>query len=306
MVNKISRISLSLLVLLSSFSCKSSQERKELTPFVFKMIEIPAVITEPKARAEYLAKHFWDGTDFTDSSIILITDRLNAHYSNYIQHLYRCNESTARESLKKFIASVLEGNEGVKSYILSIVETSLYDPNSIIRNETAYIWVLESLVESSKIDEMSRERYSSQLTLALKNRQGNKAIDFDYITTSSKEMTLSKTKGEFTLLMFYDPDCRACEKAIEFIDKSEAIVKMGARLNKIAIYTGEDITKWFNTAGKFNSGWRVAHDKDMAISVNKLYDIRPSPSIYLLNKEKIVLLKDVSPQDLEHYFKSIQ
>ncbi|PKP00229.1 MAG: hypothetical protein CVU13_01595 [Bacteroidetes bacterium HGW-Bacteroidetes-8] len=306
MINKISIISLTLLVLLSSFSCKSTQERKELTPVVFKLTEIPAVITEPTARAEYLAKHFWDGTDFMDSSIILITDRLNAHYSNYIQHLYRCSESTAKESLKKFISSALNGNEGVKSYILSIVEASLYDPNSIIRNETAYIWVLESLVESTKIDEISKERYSSQLTLALKNRPGTKAMDFEYITTTGKEMTLSKTKGDYTLLMFYDPDCQACSKALDFIDKSEAIGKMGARLNKIAIYTGEDITKWFHTAGKFNSGWRVAHDKEMAISVNKLYDIRPSPSLYLLNKEKIVLLKDVTPEDLELYFKSVQ
>ena len=306
MVNRIFIISGLLMVMLSTLSCKSSQERKELTPVVFKMTDIPAVITEPAARAEYLAKHFWDGTDFMDSSIILITDRLNSHYSNYIQHLYRCSESTARESLKKFISSALNGNEGVRSYILSIVEASLYDPNSIIRNETAYIWVLEILAESTKIDEISRERYSSQLTLALKNRPGHKAIDFEYITTTGKELTLSKTKGDYTLIMFYDPDCQACDKALDYINKSEAIGKMGARLSKIGIYTGEDITKWFRSSGKFPSGWTVAHDKEMVITVNKLYDTRPSPSLYLLNKEKIVLLKDVTPQDLELYFKSTQ
>jgi peroxiredoxin len=306
MVNKIYIISALLLTLLFSLSCKSSKERKELSPVVFKMTEIPPIITEPAARAEYLAKHFWDGTNFTDSSIILITDRLNAHYSIYIQHLYRCSENVARESLKKFIESALDGNEGVRGYILSIVEASLYDPNSIIRNETAYIWVLETLVGSTKIDEISKERYSSQLTLSLKNRPGTKAQDFEYITTTGKEMSLSKTKGDYTLIMFYDPDCQACSKALDFINNSEVIGKMGARLNKIGVYTGEDIKKWFETAGKFNSGWTVAHDKEMAISVNKLYDIRPSPSLYLLNKDKIVLLKDVSPQDLELYFKSTQ
>ncbi len=306
MVNRLLIITTCFLVIISSLACKSTQDKKALTPVVFKMTDIPTVITESAARAEYLAKYFWDGTDFMDSSIILITDRLNAHYSNYIQHLYRCSESTARESLKQFISSALNGNEGVRSYILSIVEASLYDPNSIIRNETAYIWVLEILAESTKIDEISRERYSSQLTLALKNRPGHKAIDFEYITTTGKELALSKTKGEYTLIMFYDPDCQACEKALDFINKSEAIGKMGARLSKIAIYTGEDITKWFNTATKFSSGWTVAHDKEMSISVNKLYDIRPSPSLYLLNKEKIVLLKDVTPQDLELYFKPTQ
>jgi len=306
MINRIVICCALVLVTIFSVTCKNGQGGKKLTPVVFKITDIPAVITKPAARAEYLAKHFWDGTNFEDSSIILIPDRLNAHYSSYIQHLYRCSESTARESLKNFIGSALNGNEGVRSYILSIVEASLYDPNSVIRNETAYIWVLESLTESSQLDDLSKERYKSQLTLARKNRPGNKAYDFEYITTNGKELALSKTKGEYTLIMFYDPDCHACTKAIEYLNSSEIIGKIGVKLKKIGVYTGEDITKWFQTAGKFPDGWTVAHDKERVISVNKLYDTRPSPSLYLLNKEKIVLLKDVSPQDLELYFKSIQ
>ena len=36
----------------------------------FKQAEVPAVYTEPRLRAEYLAMHYWDHFDFADTAFV--------------------------------------------------------------------------------------------------------------------------------------------------------------------------------------------------------------------------------------------
>ncbi len=194
----------------------------------------------------------------------------------------------------------------MRDYFLKIIELSLYDPNSTYRNETLYIWILEVLTGESNLDDLIKKRYREQLELALKNRPGAVATDFEYTTNKSKTGTIHKTKGEFILLFFYDPDCQTCQRAIEFLKENESVKKMGSRLVKLAMYTGEELAKWLETTGKFGSEWIVAHDNNMAVSLNKLYDRRPSPSIYLLDSSKKVILKDALPDEVAGYFSQIK
>jgi len=48
--------------------------------------------------------------------------------------------------------------------------------------------------------------------------------------------------------------------------------------------------------------WIHAYDKGMEITQRRLYDIKAIPTLYLLDKEKKVLLKDTSVEALESFF----
>ncbi len=289
---------------LLSVSCHNNTSDKNRIPPEKKRVEVPAIITDALQRENYISEHYWDGFNFKDSTHMNLTSRIDAYYMEYLGHLYSSDERTAKKSAKSFTDSILKGDTAVRDYFLKIIELSLYDPNSTYRNETLYIWILEVLTDEANPDTLTRERYREQLELALKNRPGTIAMDFEYTTNKSKTGTIHKTKGEYILLFFYDPDCQTCQRAIEFLKENESIKKMGSRLVKLAMYTGEDISKWLKTTDKFGGDWIIAHDNDMSVSLNKLYDRRPSPSIYLLDSTKKVILKDALPDEVAAYITS--
>ena len=295
-----------ILLSLICISCHNSSRDKNRIPPPKKAVEVPTIITNPLQRENYISEHYWDGFNFKDSAHLRLTPRIDSYYMEYLGHLYESEEATARKSARNFTDSLMNGHPALRDYFLKIIELSLYDPNSGYRNETLYIWILEVITENIDLDSLILQRYREQLELALKNRPGTKAMDFEYTTSKSKSGSIHTTKGEFILLFFYDPDCQTCQRAIEFLRDNESLKKMGSRLVKLAMYTGDDIAKWLKTTDKFGQEWIVAHDNDMAVSLNKLYDRRPSPSIYLLDSSKKVILKDALPDEVAGYFNQIK
>ena len=287
------------------FSCKNSNsELKQSAPEI-KMVNVPAVISDPAQINSYVADHFWDGVDFGDSLLLLDKQALNRHYSIYLDHIQQCPRNVAEKSVKKFVSALLKGSSPVREYLVNLTEKVLYDPNSQHRNEDIYIWVLEIFTNDSLFPEYDLERFRNQLVMSLKNRPGEIATDFTFITTKGKESTLHNTKGEFTLLFFYDPDCHSCEYSLEYIKESAVIESFKSRITKLAIYTGNDADKWMGSSKKFSPEWIVGYNNDFSIERGQLYDRRATPYIFLLNKEKRVLVKDATPADIEYYLQNL-
>ena len=105
---------------------------------------------------------------------------------------------------------------------------------------------------------------------------------------------MSDTKAEFTLLFFYNPECEACKEMKATLKHSAPIhhaLKTG-KLALLAIYTDKDQTVWRRHLPENPPAWINGSDIDEYLYKNKLYDLRAIPTLYLLDREKRVLLKD--------------
>lgn len=294
-----------ILIVPAVLGCQNTTRTSSPVPPELKMVSVPSVISDPSQINKYVAEHFWDGVDFTDSLLLLNKPGFNRHYNLYLDHIMQCPYEVAEKSVKNFILSVLNGNEDVRDYITTLTEKVLYDPNSQHRNEDIYLWVLEIIINEKKFDPLTQEKYKSHYEMSMKNRPGETATDFAYITADGKEGKLKSIKGEYTLLFFYDPDCHSCEYALDYIQESSVIKSFTPKITKLAVYTGENAERWINTSGKFSKEWIVAFNNDFSIERDKLYDRRATPYIYLLDKEKRVILKDITPAYLEQYLSNI-
>jgi hypothetical protein len=61
---------------------------------------------------------------------------------------------------------------------------------------------------------------------------------------------------------------------------------------KLAGYPDEDLTAWRDYHSQMPSWWINSYDEDLNISNNRLYNLNAIPSLYLLDSEKRVLIKD--------------
>lgn len=287
-----------IIFLFSIVACKYRVQKQEAVAPKLKMIDIPTIYSTQYARQSYIAGHFWDIMDFSDSSYLNDKQAIDVHYSAYINNLRNFPIELSQKSLENFSELVLAANSNLKDYFLDLIEQSLYDPNSALRNETFYIIILKSIIANQSFDPLLKERYKEQLEMALKNNVGDTANNFKFTTIDGKQGSLHGLPKKYTLIMFYEPDCPACEATLEYFANNNVIELAAKSFNMLAVYTGSNLEEWNKTAKKFKPYWIVCHDNEMVITMERLYDRRPSPSFYLLDKQNRVISKDALTQEV--------
>ena len=68
----------------------------------------------------------------------------------------------------------------------------------------------------------------------------------------------------------------------------------------------EELDEWRKHLNEFPKEWINGYDKKFAIKEQQLYDLKAIPTLYLLNKEKTVLLKDATAQAIEEYLTNVE
>lgn len=295
-----------LLLTLTFNACNGQRSQKteepKATPRTFRMVSVPTLISDPGERAEYLAKHYWDKFDFTDTTYIHEPGVMEQALSNYVDLMNYVLPETMSSSLKTMM-KMAEQDSTMFRYFSEMMEKYLYDPNSPSRNEEMYIAVLEYLTESSSLSAVDKIRPSHLLELAQKNRLGTPATDFTYTLANGQTGKLYGLKADYLLLFFYNPDCHACQEITQQISSSFLINDFlkSKRLTILAVYPDEDLDAWKEHIIAMPQDWINSYDKSVSLKNDEIYDLKAIPTLYLLNKQKKVLLKDATFQQVEHY-----
>ncbi|MDR1356245.1 MAG: DUF5106 domain-containing protein [Tannerellaceae bacterium] len=266
----------------------------------FRMPAIPSVLVEPGERAEYLVKHYWDNFDFSDTSYIHLPEITEQAFVDYIDIMPYAAIPVVSGSIKDMLKRA-EAEKKTLLYFTDLYEKYLYEPNSSLRDDEFFIPVLEAMLASPLVEEKTRPAYL--LKLALRNRKGETATDFTYTLADGNKATLHSIRSDYTLLFFYNPDCRNCKEVSELLKASLPIqyFMKEDKLRILALYPDEDLTAWRNYIPNVPTEWINAYDADTRIKDDEIYDLKAIPIIYLLDKRKTVLLKDPTFEALEYF-----
>ena len=279
----------------------------ETTPPVFPRVETPAMITEPQAIADYMTTNYWRQFDFTDTLFLAHPEVLEQAFVDYVVILPYAGGNLASQSLSRLMDSA-RADTAMYRFFVDKTEHYLWDPNSPYRNDELYLPVLESMLASGAIDEATRLRSEYRLEWVKKNRPGTPAADFTYTLSSGREGKMSQIKAEYLLLFFNNPGCTTCADIIAHTQASPLMNALqqekrnGApRLEILAVYPDEDRTEWEKYLPQMPQHWMISYDKHQTIRQEKLYDVKAIPTLYLLDKNKKVILKDADIRDVETY-----
>lgn len=287
-------------------ACNGQQSKKAETgdtkERTFEMVSVPSVITKPEERAAYLVTHYWDKFDFTDTALVHLPEITEQAASNYIDMMKYVSSATAASSIKNMMNKAAVDST-MFAYFAGLYEKYLYDPNSPMRDESLYIPVLEAILEAPVFDEVHKVRPAHLLEVALKNRIGEPATDFTYTLADGKKGTLYRVKADYLLLFFYNPDCHACKEITDQLAASP-VVNAWIKDNKLkilAVYPDEDLDAWKNHISYMPASWINSYDSTVSLKNDEIYDLKAIPTLYLLDKDKKVILKDVTFNQIDNY-----
>jgi hypothetical protein len=268
-------------------------------PLSFQMITIPSVLTNPAERAEYLMMHYWDNFDFSDTVYLHLTEITEQAFVDYVDVMPYTSIPVVSASIKNMLKKAETENKVFK-YFIDLYEKYLYDPNSPMRNDEFFIPVLEAMLNSPAVEEKTRPAYL--LELAKQNRQGEKATDFTYTLAGGRKATLYSIPSDYILMFFYNPDCHNCQEVSEQLQASPAIQYLirNGKISILAVYPDEDISAWKNYLSRMPKEWINSYDASTRLK-DEIYALKAIPTLYLLDKNKVVLLKDPTFEHLEQY-----
>lgn len=299
-------------------SCSSSKKtqtegmdtRQTIVPDTFLLPEVPETLTNAEERSKFVVMHYWDRFDFGNRQLIQRPEITEQAFVDYINILNYVPFETIEKSFEKTL-KFAEKDSAMYSHFASLFEKYFYEPNSPFRNETYYISILRTLVKSSLLTPEEKSRYEFQLNLATRNIIGTVASDFTYTLPSGETSTLHSLKSEYVLLMFSNPGCHTCAETTKRLSMSREINAALSRnsptrtmLTILTIYPDRNLDEWRARLSEMPARWTHGYDDGMVITQKNLYDIKAFPTLYLMDKDKKVILKDTSVENIEAFFSS--
>ena len=274
----------------------NGQEVKEGAA-LFPYPEVPESMTVPEDRMAYLLEHFWERYDFRDTALLGRREITEQGFADFVGLLMQSGDKALwQRAMKPFAEAAAKTPEAYRCFG-ELAELYLYDANSPMRDEELYLAFLEVFMQQKPQDEGVYARLEFQQELAMKNRVGQAATDFVYTRADGAKGRLSGTaEGKPLLLVFHDPDCVQCRETMAFLEESAVLaeaVKAG-KVAVLAVYTEGYEEVWQAHKDGLPAGWISANDH-AAVKTQLLYDLKAMPTLYLLDGEHRVALKDAAP-----------
>ena len=294
----------------------------EIRPF--PLVSVPMVYADnEESQTEYVMEHFWDpffaGHGATGNNMILgVSDEeIEQALANYISILQNHKADAtpdnpaaltkAQKSIKTLFSKMESRPGAAFARMAELVTKYLYDPNSPLRDEDLYLPFAEAAEKSSCTSEDMRVAYQTEAKACRTNAFGQKVPDIKYSDARGRKGNLYGVKADYTMLFFSNPGCTACKEIVNEIVANgypERLISAG-KLAIVNIYIDEEVNKWREYLPNYPSSWINGYDYTFQLRGSGTYDIRAIPSLYLLDSQKRVLMKDAPTERVLSYLNRI-
>ncbi len=273
----------------------------------FPAARIPDLYSETSDRQIYLLEHFWDrffseadGMLCDSVTVCGVPGRiLEEAFSNYVIMLQDIDINPARKDVAALFDKIearqmKDTLSNVFDVFGTLMDRYLYDPNSPYRNEDLYLPYLEKLTSSPLTPPEMVPAYANDARMCSLNAVGTPAADFRFTDASGRTRRLYDIKADYTLLFFSNPGCNACGDIVSGIKGIRGIESkiISGRLAVVNIYIDDDLKSWRGHLADFPKIWLNGYDTDHVIRKDLIYNIRGIPSLYILDGDKRVVMKD--------------
>lgn len=248
---------------------------------------------------------FWDNYNFQDLDAINDPEKGEQLFVDFIYRFPQYDLQTVKDAIHQMLDKA-QTNQEVFAFFVAQYEKYLYDPNSPMRNDLYYEPVLVYLINSERLSSEERVKKETLLALVRKNQVGTSAADFDFVSINGQAGRLSDLSAPLTVLFFYEPGCSHCEQAIAVLGPDRRINTMieDGSLIVLAAYPFGGRAIWKEYQRHLPSNWLNVFDEQEQVLKGQRYDLKATPTIFLLDREKRVLLKDVDVQQLLGYLQA--
>ncbi len=257
---------------------------------------------------KFFMEHYFDNFPWEDPRILNtpMGDNKIKEFCNYIYQFDRPDLDTC--IIKALDAAKV--NETTFYALFDRMEKILGSNVSPYQMENSYIKMLRFMLNYPKLEVARKTRYEHELSIIDKNHEGDILPDFRIVMKDGDTLTFHGIQSDYLLLYLQHPTCPTCREVrgrmANFPALNSAIAK--GNLKVLTVYFENDTNIWNNfiRSSEANPYYLHGWNFDQTIEEQHLFDTRTIPYMFLVDKDKKVIRKDILVNEIEDYIKRLK
>jgi peroxiredoxin len=285
---------------------------------IFKAIEEPIVPEgnlHPGGKYDstyawyYYKSNYWNGVSFKDDRLLrtpIFEPKVEKYFKSTI---YPSPDSIIKEVDKILIAA--SPNPEMFKYMASKFIEKYINPE-YMGQDAVYVHIFEKYIASGMVDwydDKQKKILNDRAYSLMANKLGDKAPALDLVDTLNNPVSLYNIKSEYTVICFWDATCSHCKEVVPKLDSiyNAKWKKLGVTIFGVMTDGGVPAWKKYIIENKFTQwihAYQTQEQKDADYAANRpnfrqLYDITTTPKLYLLDKEKRIIAKQLTYDQID-------
>ena len=273
------------------------------------LVEHPLTKQDSIDNYNFYKKHYWDGVTFMDNRVIR-----TPFFLPKVERFFRDVLVPSADTINKeadYMLLLARTNTDMYKFLLNWL-TDEYIYPKYMGQDAVFVHLFEKYHSkgiSNWLNEKQITAISNRAYMVMSNLIGDKAADLDMVDTSGKSYPLYSMNAAFTIVCFWDPTCSHCREEVPRLDSiyHAKWMQQGVRLYGVLAENEKD--KWISFIKEKNlSDWVHVYETEetkKAIAASEkpgykqLYDITQTPTLYLLDKDKRIIAKKLTLQQMD-------
>ena len=265
-------------------------------------------LTTKKDSILYLKNNYFRGIDFKDSRLLrnpFLEQKLSTYFDVFVPNTVN---SITEEIIKLLDDAISTESETFKYMSLRFMD--LYITPKQMGFDRIFLNLYDTYFKNQTYEWLplaQKELFDSKARLLENNQIGSKAKELFMNSIDNKRRYLYDLSAEYIVLVFWDPTCGHCQTEIPRINRLHKNEWKNFNHLIYAVNINTEVkTEWekFISTHHLNSWNHVSPASEvsgnysqMDVDYQTLYNIEQTPVFYLLDKNKIIIGKDIDPQD---------
>jgi len=271
----------------------------------------PANKTDSIDSYNFYKKHYWDGVNFWDGRLAYTT-LFEEKLDKYFAQLVVPHQDSIINEMDWMLGTASINEEMTRFLLVKFVNR--YLNQKYMWEDAIFVHLFEKYFAQknySWLNDKGRKTITDRAYSLMANIMGTPASDIELPDSSGKTTSLYELNADYTIVAFWDPTCSHCKEVLPKLDSFYRAKWKAAGLKIFTVAKETDGTKkdWmdFINAQHLQDWTNVYYSKtDDKARINagipgysQLYDVLTFPTLYLLDKEKRIVAKKLTYQQID-------
>ena len=278
---------------------------------------LPTELQQPANREDsikafrYYRDHFWDGVNFWDGRLAYTTffeDKLD----RYFNQLVTPHPDSVNKEMDYMLGFASINPEMQRFLLLRFINR--YYSQRYMWEDAVFVHLYEKYFSSKTypwLSEQGKKTITDRAYSLMANILGTPATDIELPDSTGRTVSLFALQKQYTLVVFWDPTCGHCKETLPKIDSVYAArwKQDGVGIYAVAKETEGTRADWLRFIAEKKIGhWsHVYYSKEAEKNrveknvpgYSQLYDVQSFPTLYLLDKDKRIIAKKLSYEQMD-------
>ena len=257
----------------------------------------------------YYKAHYFDHLDLGDPRL-LRTPLLHERLEYYVEKLTAQAPDSINLALDYLFKKLQPAEESFKFYLIHYLNK--YAGSKIVGFDGIYVHLVDeyyskgfaSWIDAEQLDKMKKNADGLRPILVGKTAPEIKVIRYP----EEKPVSLHGIKSPYTILFIWDPTCSHCKASLPIVVKFyEKYKSLGVEILAVCSqFTDKVPDCWkYLEDNNIKPGWINAADPYHQSKYKVLYDVKSTPQIFILNKDKKIISKGIGAEQLDDLMKQV-